>query len=261
MTLKDNIKKYLCELMKLIFNGIGIAVIASLLTTFIITNVEYRNNINDQLKNISNIYIGCNKQWADEKFGSPQFSGEKEGYMLCAYVTDYFVVQMIFDNAMSAQAYSITALNNEDDICLQINDRTLSNKESYTLGEFSYYDFPGTPEYVVGAVSNGNARATYYEKYYFTSQGNYYNYYIGFLDYGKTEGTIQGNIHKFAIVDGDIDDEVSAEKNRGLQIISNRHDCFPNTYAVSNINDDMIDNLFSYYWFNSQQLRNSMVGD
>ena len=38
MTSKDNIKKYLCELMKLIFNGIVISVITSLLTTFIIMN-------------------------------------------------------------------------------------------------------------------------------------------------------------------------------------------------------------------------------
>ena len=78
------------------------------------------------------------------------------------------------------------------------------------------------------------------------------------LDYGKTNGTFQDEIYKFSIVDGDIDDEVTAEKNHGVQIIEDRRNAFPNTYAVSTLDDNITDMIFSYNWFNSQQLRNTL---
>ena len=43
---------------------------------------------------------------------------------------------------------------------------TLNNHINITLGETSYYDFPGSPQSVRGFVLNGNARAGYYEHYY-----------------------------------------------------------------------------------------------
>lgn len=241
-----------------IMTGIVFAVIASLLTTSIIGKMESQSKIDEQLNNISNIYIGCNKQWADEKFGAPHFSGKQNEYTLCAYVTDFFVVQIAFDDAQSAKAYLITALDNNKNIHIKINDKTINAENSYILGEFSYYDFPGRPEYVGGGVSNGNARAVYYEKYYFNGGGNYYNYYIGFLDYGKAKSALEENVSQFDMTSGDIDDEVSADQNHGIQIITDRHNCYPNTYGVSTGNVDVTYLLFSYSWFNSQQLRNSL---
>jgi len=68
----------------------------------------------------------------------------------------------------------------------------LRKASGFTLGELSYYDFPGTPESVFGFVSNGNARAFYSESYYFMSGGNYYNYHVASFDYGKTGKNLQG---------------------------------------------------------------------
>ena len=135
---------------------------------------------------------------------------------------------------------------------------TLNNHINITLGETSYYDFPGSPQSVRGFVSNGNARAGYYEHYYLCGFGNYYNYYIASLDYGELNGSLQEFLREFGMPSGDIDDEVLAEKNGGVQIITDRRKSCPNSYGVSESNTTIMDMLLSYHWFNSQQIRNTV---
>lgn len=255
---KNKIKGFLEKVVEFIITGIVFAVIASLLTTAIIKKWDAEQKINDQLDNLSNVYIGCNKQWADEAFGAPQFTGQKDEYLLCAYISDYYVLQMVFDEAQAAQAYLITALDNSEGVDILITDTTLHNPESFVLGDISFYDFRGIPMAVFGFVSQGTARALYSEVYHFNSFGNYYNYYIASFDYGKTPGDIEDFLASFSIPQNDIDDEVSAEHNCGVQIITDRRNNCPNTYGVAITELDLFDVLCSYDWFNSMQLRNKL---
>lgn len=246
------------EILMALITGVVFAVIATLLSTWIMNRAEKKRRIDEQLDNLSKVYIGCNKQWADEKFGVPQFSGTYEDYTLCAYVSDYYVLQMAFDEGMAARSYLITALHNSENVHITIRDMTLNNHINITLGETSYYDFPGSPQSVRGFVSNGNARAGYYEHYYLCGFGNYYNYYIASLDYGELNGSLQEFLREFGMPSGDIDDEVLAEKNGGVQIITDRRKSCANSYGVSESNTTIMDMLLSYHWFNSQQIRNTV---
>lgn len=247
--LKSNFLRFL----EAILTGIVFAIIASLLTTCISENLKQREEITRQIKNISNIYIGCNKEWADETFGLPEFSCVTNDILLCAYISEYYVIQFAFDKGESAQAYLVTALPCNEKVEIIIQDKTIIDNENLVLGKFSFYDFPKSPLSVMGYVSNGAARCLYSEKYYFNSSGAYYEYYIASLDFGI--GTKDA---KYEIVDKnvDIDDEVTADKNDGVQIITNRKDCYPNTFGVCVFGFDINSTLFSYNWFNSQQLRN-----
>ena len=255
MNSRATIKKIFCKGVELVVTGIVFAVIASLLTTAIIEKRDAEQKTKTQLENLSNVYIGCNKQWTDEHFGAPQFTGQKDEYLLCAYVSEFYVLQMVFDKAEAAQAYLITSLKNPGGIKLQMDDATLRLDEDYTLGEFSFYDFPESPHSVYGFVSNGNGRALYSESYYFMGGGNYYEYCIAFLDFGQLSG---GEWPHFDIVSSDIDDEVNANMNLGVQIITDRKNSYPNSYGVYNLDIDVYELLFTYDWFNSQQLRNKL---
>lgn len=253
-------RKALSKIAEMILTGIIFAIIASLLTANIVEERGLRREINTQLKNLSNVYIGCNKQWADEAFGAPQFVGQKEDYQLCAYVNDYFVLQIAYDQAQAAKAYMITALDNSDGIDVLVSDSTWDNVNGITLGELSYYDFPGVPESVFGFVSNGNARAFYGESYYFMSSGNYYEYYIASFDYGKQGKNAQDFISDLTFPDEEpVDDEVKDSQICTYSLIlKDRKRNYPNSYGVSTPDIDMSNLLFSYDWFNSQQLRNKI---
>ena len=249
-------RKGINRLWEPLLTGVVFAVIASLLTTGILSRSETRSQFKKQLDNISNIYIGCNKSWADQSFGNPQFSAQEGDYLLCAYVSDYYVLQFAFDSGGSAQAYLITALKESRRFRLTIDDKTLYHNKPLVLGNVSYYDFPGSPLAITGFVSNGSARALYAESYYFAGGGGYYDYHIASLDFGIG---IEKAQFAMSPEDAVIDDEVSADLNRGAQIITNRSECCPNSYGVSASGFDMDETLFSYHWFNSQQLRNQYL--
>lgn len=115
-----------------ILTGIVFAVIASLLTTFIMEGRANKKEVAQQIDSVLDLYIGCHKQWVDARFGVPHFSGQQDEYLLCAYISDLFVIQIAYDSAQSAQAYLITSLKNSNDIKLEINDATLGI-DSFTL--------------------------------------------------------------------------------------------------------------------------------
>ena len=77
-------KKIFIKIINQILSGIVFAIVAALLTAKIIEHDEHLRVINAQLNNLSNVYIGCSKQWADETFGYPQFVGQKDNYLLSA---------------------------------------------------------------------------------------------------------------------------------------------------------------------------------
>ena len=74
-------------------------------------------------------------------------------------------------------------------------------------------------------------------------------------------------VYEMVFTDTDVDEEVTIKdgavtinKNIGGQIITNRKKCCPNTFGVCHMNFDIDSTLFSYHWFNSQQLRNKYRG-
>lgn len=258
---KGCIKNVTKHFFEWIITGVVFAVVASLLSTVLMAHIEENSRDRNQLNDLSNIYIGCSRAWMDEHFGVPQFVGHNDKYTLCAYILDSFAIQAAFDEAESAKAYLITVLASKDDSRknkFSINDETSKYTKNLVLSDFSYYDFPGKPEAVFGATSNGNARAYYAEMYYFMSSGNYYEYYLATLDFGKLNNDFEGFLHEFGMPSGDIDDEVSAKVNQGVQVIVDRKKNCPNSYGVATLADlEAMDSLL-LYWFNSQQLRNRL---
>ena len=249
-------KRILKHFMDSFLVGVVFAVISSLLITHIQENIQINREIRKQESNLSNIYIGCNKSWVDENFGTPQFIHIKDGYLVCAYISEYYALQIAFDEAESACAYLVTALKIDDNFKIKIDDFTFADRKNFSnlvLGEFTYYDFPEKPMSVWGFVTNGSGRYMYSERYYFISNGGYYDYYLASLDYGTCLENAE-----FAFFDEreDIDDEVSAEMISGLQL-TNRSEACPNSYGVSDVDSETFDKLLlNYSWFNSQQLRN-----
>ena len=249
----NTIKNYFPKFFESIITGIVFAIIASLLTSIILETNEHNRQIKNQIKNISNIYIGCNKSWADESFGTPEFSYVKDDILLCAYISEYYIIQFAFDKGESAQAYLVTSLDCDNKVKIKIEDKTIIDTENLVLGKFSFYDFPGSPVSINGFVSNGSGRCLYSEQYYFNGGGAYYDYYIASLDFGVG---VEEAKYDIVLENTNIDDEVSSNLNQGVQIITNRKDCCANTFGVCAIGFDIDSTLFSYDWFNSQQLRN-----
>ena len=252
-TIKPSIKKF----PEWVVTGVIFAIAASLLSSHIMSRIEEKQHIQNQLDSMSKLYIGCNKEWLDSKFGPPQFSGQKNDYMLYAYLNDYFLIQVALDESNATRAYMITALENDQAVKWTIKDSTfqypINNRSlDLCLGQFSYCDFSAHPEKILGFVGNGNARALYAEYYYFMSAGNYYNYYLASVDFGKTGKTIEGFLREFSMP------EVSPYPyydDRLNQIIEDRKTNCPNSYGVSDSSVDCTELFFTYDWFNSMQLR------
>lgn len=252
---KQNKNGIVCKLGEWIITGFILATISAIVTSSILNCMEKHRIINEEINNISNIYIGCNKDWVDDRFGYPQFSSQKGEYLLCAYSSEYYMLQFAFDKYESAQAYLITALENNKDMQIVINDTTLGSNNQLCLGDFSYYDFPFTPIEVYGYATNGAGRYLYSETYYYAGGGGYYNYHIATLDYGIY---FKNAIFEALSQNIDVDDEVNSNMNQGFLSLVNRNECAPNSYGVSVVGFDMKNTLFEYSWFNSQQLRNKV---
>lgn len=251
-----------------IVNGILYAILAGVVTAALIacfTDIQKHSNERIKLlKNIGEIYIGSSKEWIDANFGPPNFTAKIEDYVLCAYFSDISAVQIIYDDSSkSTQAFFVTSLSNKKTDKLHIVKPLYDYDGENILGEASYYDIPGTPQGVLGYVSNGTARAFYGETYYYNSSGNYYNYYYLSLDYGELKGTVQDFISSLDLVatkDDIIDDEVSSENilSDYFQIIRDRKNAYPNTYGVSGTSIDfdlVVDIISDYSWFDSKQIR------
>lgn len=259
MSKKECLNRFFKKLFELLFTGVILAVVASLLTTSIMNKNEQKKEQQRQISDISNIFIGCSSDWMNEHFGSPQFTAHKENYTLCAYISDYFVIQIAFDQGNSAKAYLITELESYND-SIVINDSTKVFSDEISLCDTPYYDLPSRPISTFGFVSNGNVRALYAEEYYYMGGGNYYTYYYATLDFGKTGGDVLDFIKELDLLnDEDVDDEVPREIINGYAI-KNRTSFCPNTYGVADREltntTDVYSLLFDYNWFNSIQIRN-----
>ena len=95
---KERLHLFLMKSIDLIITGIVCAIISSLITTFILAEIEVNSKNKEKINSLSDICIGSNRDWVDQYFGTPQFSAEKGDYLLCAYTTDHFLLQIAYLN-------------------------------------------------------------------------------------------------------------------------------------------------------------------
>ena len=213
----------------------------------------------DTSKLLSEISIGCGREWMAEQLGTPKFVGATDQYQLCAYVTDTYVVQAAYNYAGSLQAYMITALPGKETIV--IDDQTFyPPRDPVFLGEDSYHSYPGAPDQVWGYVSQGNTRAFYAEMYDPASVGNYEAYYLASVDFGRLAGGVENLLGKIQLGLTEIDDEVGKEQINTAQTLVDRKNTAPNSYGVSVGEADFFELFGTYNWWNSQKLRNQNAG-
>ena len=123
--IKDTGKKLFKGALSLFAAPIITACLANCLITKSVKRINAEEKLNAQVKTLENIYIGCSKEWIDEKLGAPTFMYSCEGkteltnmtpkeidydFLACVYVTDIAVLKTYFgkeDN--SCQAFFITA--------------------------------------------------------------------------------------------------------------------------------------------------------
>lgn len=275
---KSNIKKRKNKrfFQKVISASISL-LIAPVITAFIadkiirksMQEITKENTLNNQLSTLDTLYIGCSKEWLDERLGVPTFiysvNSENLPYYVhnddlhsdllgCVYVTDIAILRAFFNkDDRSCKAFFVTA--KDETIKIKLPNpyrRSICDK---SLGDFSYYDIKNMPSLIGGFITNGVGRIFYGECFYYASGGNYYNFSFGTLDYG-----LNGNFNLITMNpdEFEFDDKV----NKGhCKVISNqfsqdRSQCFPNTYGISTLS-------YSYTWylladyssFDSNQLR------
>lgn len=244
------------KLIDSVLTGVLFAIAASLLTSAILGFIQNRYDENKKLENISNIKIGCSKEWTDEKFGVPQFIGQVDDYSFCAYLLDDYLIQIAFDESHAAQGYTITTLSTENNLSINLKEMSLWWAETdLLLGDFSFYDFPQTPEEIEGWLTfGGSGRVVYYENYYFAAKGNYYEYAIGFVDYGARKS------ENYRIGKEDYsDDEITQEALSGDTFYPiDRKTCFPNTFGVFRTEELEI-MIYNYQWFDTSQLLREFI--
>lgn len=252
----------------LILSSVILAIMANLLSNSFEANSAYKQMEEKRLQQLSNINIGTSKEWMDDTFGVPQFTGNPTvsfsddkskslTYTCCAYISDYYVLQAVYDEYRSLQAYLVTLLNHAEDIEVEITCDPFRSNDYFALGDTSYYDLFDKPIYVTGFNANGG-RMLYAEAYSYEADINHYDYYYATLDFGKLDTTVQDFFENLTEAN-DIDDEVALDIISGSYVIADRKVCFPNTFGVSYLDRTTTTALLlSYDWFDSLQLRNRL---
>lgn len=226
------------------------------------------------LSSIQQLSIGCSKDWVDNELGTPfseervavgeerrLFPGEDESSKIgeileCVYIYDIVSVQVYFDVPNnSCKAFFITLLEDAFiDIAMpEVYSSLVSNRP---IGEFTYSEINGEPNYVYGYAGQGISRAFYGEKYYFAASGNYQNFYFANLDYGMLN-SLASFIHFLSVVQFDINpcNDIFGLPSSDL-LIRERETFYPNTYGISSLNEQLtFDLLSSYAGFDSLPLR------
>ncbi len=96
---------------------------------------------------------GCSKSIVEECLGIATYMMNGNGYDLCTFVSDIYVVQTAFDSADTMKAYLITEFNIQDS---PIDFAGLgADSPAYSLREDSVY-YPEKSEKVFGYVSQGS---------------------------------------------------------------------------------------------------------
>lgn len=237
--------KIIIWILSIIIIPIFTAFVSDYLIEQTLKNVAREEKLNMQIETLENIYIGCSKEWIDEKLGAPTFiystskinsyndnykSEYDNDYISCVYSTDIAVLKVYYlKENISCKAYYITSTNKDCHINLPKAYRRFVNNKS--IGDFSYYDINGAPEIVGGGISNGNMREFYGELFNYNSAGNYYSFIFGFLDYG-----IEVPFKLFppgTEIEWDDKTVNCKPKIKGIHNINNRKENTPNTFGIA----------------------------
>lgn len=228
----------------------------------------------DTLSSIQQLSIGCSKDWVISKLGAPYFEetvsiaedrrllpnadeSSKTGEILeCVYIYDIVSVMIYFDVPNnSCKAFFITLLE-DTFIDIAIPEAYAPLVSSNPLGEFTYSEIIGDPDYVFGFTGQGIARTFYGEKYYFAAKGNYQSFYFANLDYGMLN-SLSEFVHFLSVIQFDINPrtDIFGLPSSDL-LIQERETFYPNTYGISALNEQLTFDLLSYYGgFDSLPLR------
>lgn len=246
---QERLKRLSSTIIDFIITGVICAIVSTLISTAILNNIEMESQNKKRVSLLSYISIGTNREWVDQSFGTPQYSATQDEYDLCAYTSDDFLLQVVYDKSGSVQGYLVTAYEPNK---IKIDDLPKLFDNGVKIGSFSFYDFPHAPESVMGYFINGSGRVFYGETYYFASRGDYLAYHIAYVDYGFYKGTTSLGMFQETTPDEEITKD-NISPNSG-EIITNRKGFYPNTYGVSNIGRKMEELLFKYGWFDSMKL-------
>lgn len=234
--------------------------------------------ISDDMKNtltyINQIFIGCNKDWVDEKLGPPYATEIHEislnvsvssnldksditiEFLECVYLFDIVSVTIFFDTMTnSCEAYYVTLM---DDI--EAVDITMPKAYSFLvgdkpLGDFTFSEIDGMPSDIYGYTTNGSGRTFYGEEYYFASYGNYLDFYFAVLDYGNLN-SYQSFYYYISEIRGGLIFPKKSSYDIPEWLIEARKDFYPNTFGISSWKGSKTFYLLSSYTaFDSAVLR------
>lgn len=235
-------------------------VLATMLSTLFLSMISkaYTDYINQREleKSIGSIYLGCNREWIDEKLGEATFTINHSDYIECVYISEIAAVRAFYGTETeSCEAFFVTALSNRKIETLKLPGIYSHVTNGKSLGEYSYYDIQDKPLGIDGYVTNGDARIFYMEQYYYGA-GNYYEYYFCSMDYGAE---LSGSSFESNMVPADdvsyVDDEVQGDFSTPLVLV-NRKQVKPNTYGMSysEVSTRIKELISDYRNFDSRQI-------
>lgn len=267
---KGNISRLINQIVILLVGPILTAIIADVMIEHSMKKISEKESLNNQTKTFESLYIGCSKEWIDERLGVPTFEytidsdspilyNEKEtlkdDLLGCVYNTDIAILRAFFKkDDLSCKAFFVTTKNEN---AIKIPKPYCNIIHSNEIGNFSYYDIMNYPVLLGGFFTNGTGRLFYGEVYYYYSGGNYYNFSFATLDYGlkKDIDLIVRKPEEF-----EFDDKINKKNCKivGWEFIKDRKKGYPNTYGITDrsISSDITWDLLSdYNGFDSNQLR------
>jgi hypothetical protein len=186
---------------------------------------------------IDKISIGVSKVFVDDLLGKTKYQTHFKKYDLydCLYILSGNVVRTVYI-ADQVEAFFITRTNNRLDINLNGYEYLCGNMP---LGQFSYYDIDGTPEYILSLLQNGTGFQIYYEQFYWGCRGNYYTFAFANLPYGAANNVLCDENEYYS--DENFKDAKINSINFQEQIFIylNRKESYPSTMGI--VNTEKID--------------------
>jgi hypothetical protein len=186
---------------------------------------------------ISEISIGVGRSYVDALLGKPKYQTYYKEYDLydCFYIMSGAVVRTVY-LADQVEAFFITRTNNRLNINLNGYEYLCANKE---LGQFTYYDIVGKPEYVLSLMQNGTGFLIYYEQYHWGSRGNYQTFIFADLPYGAFNNELCNENDYYSDENFKADKISSADYGDQIFIYFNRRESYPSTLGI--VNEEKID--------------------
>ena len=118
----------------------------------------------DVSSKINKITLSMDRSYLDELLGQPisVIDHSESKFIECLYQLDGVVVR-IFSLNSTCCAYFVTLTEENKFLTIETDNLFFPNKKN--LGDFTYYDVPETPTYILGYAQNGTGNILYSEFY------------------------------------------------------------------------------------------------